>query len=175
MVDFLTVVLIINICLLPFAGFLDSRRNKMNLANKYNKLYMCSECLRYSRHYQIDLAKASKVVTGWVGCPHCETSEGQFQVIKNEDKWMESHPDCLKIPYKEINRIDNLISSIKQTKKEDQETQRFLDYNKLAKDVSWIENLHKELTVNEIQVDERVNNILRVEDNLADNHVAFRK
>lgn len=157
LVIIVTIGALIGTLYLTMLGHAQSENNRIDSLNeayemsRFNRLYHCTACNRYSRHYQIRLVSASKNSTGWFGCPHCEDTDELINEVWNEDKWMENHPDCIKVPRKEIKKIEKLIHTIKQAKEDDQETERFLAYNKLKHEVSWLENIHKELSKKEIQ------------------------
>lgn len=108
---------------------------------RWNKIYQCNNCKRLSRAYQ---RRIYEEVSDERKCPHCESYMyiWETKVIK-EEKWMNIHPDCLKIGFLECFKIHKTIKKIRENKKMIESQQFFEDYNNIEVDFSWIENLQK--------------------------------
>ncbi len=133
--------------------------------NKSNKLYKCDSCNKLFRLYQVDLIKAK---TEKEKCPHCEkkivdTLHSQLSIIfdkeaglksrdtqttttdiRTEDSWMSTHPDCPKITNKKhYKAVKRLIETIKKDKENQEEFNRFMEYNKIKVESNWINKINK--------------------------------
>ncbi|MFS0643838.1 hypothetical protein [Siminovitchia sp. 179-K 8D1 HS] len=128
-----------------------------------NTLYECHSCSKLHRKYQFDLYKELHEKEA---CPHCEKEisyeemrwlqittlapeyksiiHHKFTIEKliQEDKWMETHPDCPKLSAKQFKDIKKTIQTIRKNKEEQAAMDRFMEYNNLKTDLSWVDNLN---------------------------------
>ena len=117
-----------------------NKRPSKSEIDKANMLYKCSNssCKRLFREYQLNMYKARHLK---LRCPHCE--ERNYSSTTLKDKWTDTHPDCPKVSRTEYKNILKTISLLIRLRKEDEEQQRFEEYNKVKADYSWVKNLEK--------------------------------
>lgn len=113
--------------------------------NRQNALFTCGSCSRHVRRHQLKLKRAAN--DGLSLCPHCNKVNPKLTKIpfEQEDKWMKSHPDCNKLGFMAMAKMERLIRKVKKSKKNDDELARFMEYNNLKPDLAWLTNLQKDL------------------------------
>ncbi len=145
----------------------ENKRESEKKTKEANKLYKCSSCNKLARRYQVDLYKEAH---GQKGCPHCKIAiqntlekwmynmgrslpekcsshipkdKNCLIIVDTEDQWMETHPDCPKLSIKQFKDIKKTIQTIKKNKEDQAAHERFMKYNNLKTDFSWVDNLNK--------------------------------
>lgn len=140
----ITVGLIMGFCFWVIDLIADGKiTNPFKKYKTRNSLYECTKCDRLHRQYQRDLVRAAK---GYEECPHCNQSGYGLSAINKPDKWMNTHPDCLKVNLPSYLKIVRAMRTVTRLKREREEIERFEKYNNLEPNMDWIIKLQKDLS-----------------------------
>lgn len=156
---FVTLLLIIGIVIFIAAGIpylIEKKQKRKTDLMKTNRLFRCKneECTRLFRQYQINLYKAKH---SEYKCPHCEKKldavnpykthhySDTYYLVQQIDPWMDTHPDCPSLTKKTYKDVSKTFEVLRELKKQQEEQQRYEEYNKFELDFSWVNNLNKEV------------------------------